>query len=208
MKKLNSKGMTTVEILVCFVLIVIITVSLYSTVSSYKNKQQIESYKEKIYTYTNLLTKEIQDDLIKKGVVTANITESKKSGNPYYFIDTIELVFRDGSKKNLIVERRLARDYDYDPTPAADSDSEADDPNWPAQDDYFLIRYGEPGKEINYPIPDLGYGTNDDGNKVLDLRIQNTTLNTNDSILTIKIQFYHVDLPSKYGINIVCPINF
>ena len=76
MKKLNNKGMTAVEILVCFVLVVIISVSMYTTVSSYQNKQQIEAFKEKIFTYKNLLTKEINDDLIKDGLVTAKITNN------------------------------------------------------------------------------------------------------------------------------------
>lgn len=66
LKRLNNKGLTAVEILVCFVLMVILTVSMYSTVISYKNKQNIESDREKIIAYKNLLTKEIQDDLIKK----------------------------------------------------------------------------------------------------------------------------------------------
>ena len=45
MKKLNNKGMTAVEVLVCFVLVVIISTSVYTTVSAYQNKQQIESFK-------------------------------------------------------------------------------------------------------------------------------------------------------------------
>ena len=73
LKKLNNRGMTAVEILVCFVLMSILAVSMYSSIASYKNKQSIESAKEKIFTYKNLLTKEVQDDLIKKGLVSADI---------------------------------------------------------------------------------------------------------------------------------------
>ena len=72
---LNEKGMTAVEVLVCFILVVVITVSMYTTVSTYKNKQQIESFKEQIYTYKNLLSKDINDDIIKVGLVDAKITE-------------------------------------------------------------------------------------------------------------------------------------
>ena len=39
MKKLNNKGITTVEVLICFVLVVIITVSIYATVSSFNEKK-------------------------------------------------------------------------------------------------------------------------------------------------------------------------
>ena len=53
MKRLNNKGITTIEVIVSFVIVVIITASLYSTVSNYNQKRLIESYKSKIYTYKN-----------------------------------------------------------------------------------------------------------------------------------------------------------
>ena len=34
MKKLNNKGITTIEVIVCFLLIVIISASMYTTVSA------------------------------------------------------------------------------------------------------------------------------------------------------------------------------
>ena len=39
MKKLNNRGMTTVEVLVTFILIVVMVVSMYSTVSAYSAKR-------------------------------------------------------------------------------------------------------------------------------------------------------------------------
>lgn len=101
MIKLNNKGMTAVEILVCMVLIVVITVSMYSSVSAYKNKQQIESFKEKIMTYKNLITKEINDDLIKDGLISATVTDFTEvihgdlNGNGV--LDTSEFVDANGN---------------------------------------------------------------------------------------------------------------
>lgn len=198
MRKLNNKGFSTVELLVCFVLIVIITVSMYSTVSTYRNKQQIESYKEKIMTYTNLLTKEIQDDLIKRGLVSVSVSEAQddyKHSESY----AILMTFRDGSKKNLKIERILARDYDYDASL---------DGSWEDNNDYFMISYGNVGAETKYPIPNLGYGENDTKKRVYDLRIQNIEVSTKNNILTVNVDFYHVDLRTRYGIHLVCPINF
>lgn len=192
MKKLNNKGMTAIEILVCFVLLVIIVVSMYGTVSSYKNKQSIESYKEKINTYKNLLTKDIQDDLIKGGLVSANIVPATASSNKYI----VDMVLRDGSTRKLTVLRQLASDYD-DPVPAASD-----------KDDQFMISYGPSGNEIQYPIPDLGYGENANAKKVYDLRINNVNINTDNQILTIYIGFYHPNLGTRYAIDIVCPINY
>ena len=85
MRKLNNKGMTAVEVLVCFVLLVIIVVSMYTTVSAYKNKQSIESFKEKIFTYKNLLTKDIQDDLIKTGLISVNIVQASSTSELFVF---------------------------------------------------------------------------------------------------------------------------
>ncbi len=60
MKRFNQKGVTTI--------VVIITVSMYAIVSSYNHKRIIQGYKEKITTYKNTLTKEIQEDFVKIGV--------------------------------------------------------------------------------------------------------------------------------------------
>jgi len=55
--KLNNKGITTIEILICFVLVVIITVSMYTIISTFNEKKIIEGYKEEITTYKNTLTR-------------------------------------------------------------------------------------------------------------------------------------------------------
>ena len=92
MKKLNNKGITTVEVLICFVLVVIITVSIYATVSSFNEKKIIEGYKEQIYNYKNLLTQDIQDDFIKIGLTHAKY-ERTSDGNKV--IHTVDCSLRD-----------------------------------------------------------------------------------------------------------------
>ena len=201
LKKLNNRGMTAVEILVCFVLMSILAVSMYSSIASYKNKQSIESAKEKIFTYKNLLTKEIQDDLIKKGLVSAEISETinETKGKPENLpskVFKVDFLFRDGSKKQLVINRRLASDYSV-----VDCASEK-------INDAFSIQYGEEGNLMTYDLPDVGYGENQCGEKVLDLRINNVDINKDNNILTINIGFYHPDLGTRYGIDIVCPINY
>ncbi len=114
MKIKNEKGFTIVEILITFILVIILTVSMYSSVAAYKNKQQLESYREKIITYKNLLTKEIQDDLIMNELVQA---QTSKSGNFFY----VTMTFRNGTTKQLVVKRQLANE---------------------TQDDSFMISYG------------------------------------------------------------------
>lgn len=103
LKKLNNKGMTLVEVVVCFALVTIVLVSMYSSISVYKTKQNIESYKETVITYKNLLTKEIQDDLIKKGLIYASATNSDE-------VYTVNMSFKDGSSKTLEITRKKAAD--------------------------------------------------------------------------------------------------
>lgn len=204
-KKLNNKGMTAVEILVCFILVVVLTVSMYTTVSSYKNKQQIESFKEKIYTYKNLLSKDINDDLIKTGLVDAKIVEFTESldGNTY----SVDMYLRDGTIKRLKIESIKAYDYLWDPSidttlPAAND-----------KDDKFMISYGNVNKDgstdlTDYPIPDLGESENPNGKIIKDLRINNVNIEIVDGVLIIYIGFYHPELGTRYAIDIICPINY
>ncbi|MDD5887930.1 MAG: hypothetical protein PUC82_00385 [bacterium] len=215
--KLNNKGLTAVEILVSFILMVIIVVSMYTTVNSYKNRQSIESDKDKIVAYKNLLTKEIQDDLIKKGLVDAKINDSTtlNTGTRKYY--EITLTFRDGSKKVLRVNAVYARDFGdcLDSTEAYCLND---------QDDILEISYGTDGGDdyTTYKLPDLGYGYNgnnvatdsskctggNQGCKVYDFRINNVIIDTDNSIFSFYVGFYHPDLGTRYGIDIVCPINY
>lgn len=197
--KLNNKGVTTIEILISFVLLAIIVVSLYGSVESYKNKQNIESEKNQIMTYKNLLTKEIQDDLIMKGLIDVTVKHQ-----PFVAVPitpetyTVDFSFRDGTKSQLIVKRVLANDYGVEGS--GDCTSE--------RKDYFSISYGPEGDLTEYELPDLGSGKNKEGCKVLDLRMSDININTDNDILTIDIRFYHPDFSTKYGIDIACPINF
>lgn len=211
--KLNNKGMTAVEILICMVMVVVITVALFTSFTTYKNKQQIESFKEKIVTYKNLLTKEINDDIIKNGLIAAEIEdffsdckigeECATAKNEY----KVRMKFRSSPDKCLNV--RSIRGYDY-LHEGNFSEDVSDD---------FMISYGLcDGVLINYPIPDLGSSIkcppgNDnclakDGKIIYDLRINNIDVKTENSVLDIYVGLYHPDLGTRYAINIVAPINF
>lgn len=215
--KLNNKGLTAVEILVSFILMTIIVVSMYSTVITYKNRQNIESDKDKIVAYKNLLTKEIQDDLVKKGLVDAKINDSTSSNTDTKKYYEVWLTFRDGSKKVLRVNVSYARDFGecVDSTEAYCLND---------KDDILEISYGTDGGDdyTTYKLPDLGYGYNGnnvatnttlcsggvEGCKIYDFRINNVIINTDNSIFSFYVGFYHPDLGTRYGIDIICPINY
>lgn len=64
MKKIGTKGMTSIELLVAFVVVAVIVTSLFDVILNYKNKQQVEAIKNSVLVYTNTLQKVIQDDLV------------------------------------------------------------------------------------------------------------------------------------------------
>ena len=70
MRKLSNKGMSSIELLAAFVILVAIVIGLYDVILNYKNKQQIEAIRNMAIEYSNNLQKVIQDDLI-KGHLTA-----------------------------------------------------------------------------------------------------------------------------------------
>ncbi len=193
MKRLNNKGMTTVEVLICFVLVVIITISMYQAVSAYNEKRIIEGYKEQVISYKNLLTKEIQDDFIKIGLTHAKVDRKTQGEKVIY---TVDCELKDGTKRRLVVEQQLAKSsYHIGGSEVVD--------------DYFMIKYGLPNDLIEYPIPDLGSFKNDSQKIVKDLSINNVLISIKeDKVLSIYIGFYHPELTTRYGISVICPIDY
>ncbi len=210
MRKLNNRGITTIEVLICFVLVIVITVSIYATVSSLNEKKIIEGYKEKIYNYKNLLTKDIQDDFIKIGLTHVRY-ETTFDGDKT--IHTLYCNLKDGSERRLIIEQQLAASS-YHIGGSLTSD------------DYFMIKYGTPPNDIiDRDLPDVGHSGYDpirkevcdvdsterdaDCRLIKDLSINNVLINiTDDNVLSIYIGFYHPEFTTRYSINIVAPIDY
>ena len=199
MKKLNNKGITTIEVIISFVIVIIITISLYTTVTNYNQKRLLESYKSKIYTYKNTLTKLIQDDLIKIGLTHASY--EKMHTNNSEIINTVYFDMRDGTKRKLIITQVFTKSSYHE----GDEDV----------DDYFMIEYGTANEDgtdadvLEYPLPNIGESKSPTGKKVYDLSINNVIIKIeSENILSIYIGFYHPELMTRYGINIICPIDF
>lgn len=234
---LNNKGVTTVEVLICFVLVTIIATSLFSTVSMFNEKRMEENNKAKILVYNNTLTRIIQKDFINNGLSTAKIEETVESGTRIY---RVNCTLKNGEKRLLRVKQKFTRNSIH-----------LEEENI-YNDDEFMIEYGTPEKMIKYPIPELGEVVgkyNDDlktfvpctkaelaTSKTLknkpsltaeeakqvcrvskNLQINNIIINvsnelTSDDIgshvLNIYIGLYHPELGNRYAINIVSPIDY
>ena len=94
---LNRKGITSVELLVCFIIISTIVVSMYNMILSYRNKEQIEEINNEVISFSNNLQEEIQSDLIMGHLV--NVTNVSADGysatltfdNPNSYTTTITI---------------------------------------------------------------------------------------------------------------------
>lgn len=172
MKKINNKGFTTVEVLVCFVVVSVVMMSLYETISAFNIKKTAESYRSRVYEFKNSVTNVIQEDIIKRGLSSAKISTEfdvcgeacdpsdaeEKKGTKYI----LEMSFKDGTYKTLIVFKRYVRtNYRIDGKTTGD--------------DIFYIQYGTEDDMIQYDLPNLGetkgyysgttfYVQNNDGN--------------------------------------------
>lgn len=207
MKKLNNKGITTIEVLLCFIIVVIIATSMFSTISSFNERRIIEQYKEKVYTYQELLTKEIQDDFILVGLTHVKYTRRIIGEDPSIpkgtVVHTVDCELKDGTKRRLNVYQGLIESDTRINTNVISNDT-----------DYFMIEYGDLSSPMKYPIPDLGEseafpGDESKTGKVKDFTINNVLIKIEaDAILSIYIGFYHPELGTKYGIDITAPIGF
>jgi type II secretory pathway pseudopilin PulG len=186
MKKLNNKGVTLIEVLLCFVLVAIIVLSITSSVTTYKNKAQFESNKEQVMTYKNNITKLINDDFVKIGLT--EVTGSYTSGsNPKQTV--YEFRLKDNTNRRLIIAQytdQRTRDY---------------------------ISYGPSGTdnsnlELN-TLPDLGMDESDDNTKKYSFYISSVENNTIAGyVFSIRIKLYYADMGDKYDIKIITPINY
>lgn len=221
--KLNNKGFTTVEVLVCFVVVSVVMMSLFSVISAFNEKRIKESYRSRVYEYKNNLTNKIQADFIKKGLTNATVTQSGSTSGVDGITYTVDCKLKDGTDRQLIIHQRFTKSTTHLDGNASKSDD-------------FSIVYGNPATEmIREDFPNLGdvmgefdsatntFVKNDSSTKCdgkpcvqKDLQINNVSIYiTNEAnpdadsrVLSIYIGLYHPDLGTKYGINIVAPINY
>ncbi len=70
---INKKGMTSIELLVSFIIVSIIVVSIFNSIMSYRNKEKVEEIYNEVDSYSNNIQKTIQDDLIMGHLINVNV---------------------------------------------------------------------------------------------------------------------------------------
>ncbi len=64
MVNLNKKGITSVELLVSFIIVSTIVVGMYNLILNYRNREQIEEINNEVISFSNNIQKVIQSDLV------------------------------------------------------------------------------------------------------------------------------------------------
>lgn len=217
-KKLNNKGITVVEILICFSIVSIITITMFKAINSYRDKEEEESFKMTVNTYRTSLTKVIYSDIIKnKGIKEASVeqiegsnissaTEAYKSLNFTYrlslkykndstaVIDVVSKTRCITSSRNASGKRVLAYDQDcictnYDANGLCSGNDEY---NVDKNSSQFYVKY----KNEIFELPKI------DGLKYNEV----LTEMKSDGFINIHIGLWHIDYGSKYdALNIVVP---
>ena len=187
-RDLNNKGMTLIEIIVCFVIVVVIVLSMFKVVNNYKDKQDIESYKNAIITYKNTITKTIWEDIIKNGgIVKCNNVTSNVNGSQGITF-SYELHFLNGNVSKLSVLHNVQ---------TTDDDADRIDED----ESNFYIQYGPNGNEERFDFPKM-YNVQFNHPEVNTVKYSGTVSNTKGELFHLHVGVYNPDLQigDKYNV--------
>lgn len=184
-KKMNNCGLTAIEVLVCFSIVVVIVMSMFKVVNNQRDKQTIESYKNSITTYKNSVTKIIEEDVRKYGgIKNVNSIDNQTD----YVTITFELKKENQTRKIYIFKK-------YE----CDEDSEGNTVTDCSSNNY--IKYFD---SLNATIPKEKFEIPN----IYNLKLNKIEATNEDGYLKIYVGFNHPDLGNKYSaFNFIHPIN-
>lgn len=92
--KLNNKGFTMVELVLGFGLLAILVMGMLSVALNYRYSVKISNRRLELTQYKNTITREIQDDILEKGIRDINYCSEDN-------LTCVTFTFRDSTTKNL-----------------------------------------------------------------------------------------------------------
>lgn len=215
MKKLNNKGLTAIEILVCFSIISVLVISMLNIVNNYKTKQDNESYKSDIYTYKTTLTDAIYKDIIANNGVVSYKNEADLAVKPEEaykedkFSYTITLTYKNNNYSVITIyneNRCVTYKRDKNEKKVIDAknqdciDGTADNIDYENSQFYvtftkYKYNVTNPVDIDKFPLPNIP-----------NLKYNDINPKENNGIFNIKIGLWHPDLGTKYDVlNIITP---
>ena len=187
--KLNNKGVSIIEIVLTFALIMVMTMGMLSIVFNYREKASISMEKLDLDTFKNTLTKEIQDDILTLGV--KEINTSGECLTNAELNSCINIVFLDGTSKAFGISKVDNNDVD-------------------SIENKFLYYGG-----LKYKIVDKLPNKIPTGEKAVDfqtIKIQDQNILSTDSMVlengtvvtfySIDVYISHIDFDEDFGIHI------
>lgn len=207
MIKLNNKGMTSIEILICFIIVAAITVSLFDVVSTYKTKQQVESNKSIVLKYKNSLTKIINDDVIKYKLSSiSNLSQDSDEEKTTY---SVTLYF----EKNMLTGGGCRGNYQAigcnKILQITKYSKSSDTLNSKVDNIVYPEIVNGSVRNSTYTLPDVGGGFVEDSDDIVkdirfsDIRIENVIDNA-----VLDITIFHHELSNYYHIQVIAPTNY
>lgn len=191
MKKLNNKGLSIIELLICFVIVSVIAISLLNIIMNYKSMQETEHIKNLVKTYNDQITKLLQNDIIKYTLKDVSIDRS--------VADTLKLTLHfkhslDGNytEKELVIVAKDNENYIEYPDIVKDS-----------SDNYIY-------QVVRYDLPSTSkiskYNSNKSVNDIHFAYLPGEDEFIVNGVFTLKIPIEHSELSSTYEIKIISPV--
>ncbi len=198
MKKLNNKGLSIIELLVCFVIVAVISVTLLNIIMDYNSLQETEHIKNLIKSYKNTVTKTIQSDIIKYGLSDVNVDSTQENELKLILtFNNLPTIKEDNSKtKYLIVHASDDENY------IIYQDTVKEDEDYINQDVKYLL---PTTTNINDKDSDGNKNKKDIRFRELPQTIDNDRFITND-IFYLYIPIEHSEIDDTYGIRIIAPL--
>ncbi len=208
--KLDNKGMTIAELLIGFMIASALAVALTNFILNYSNEEIDLEKKNEIVDYKNIITKQIQTDII-KGEIKNVVANSYKSGSTtiYRFTLNYNIPLRASNGRGNIYSKQLE----------IHANSNVKSENYIVYDDINNLGYTQ---KVKYDLPDTEC-TSSDCTGVKFTRFSSINTNVHDAYNTIDpitntnygINYFSLDItisaPEEIGDNhilIVAPLNY
>ena len=176
-KKLNNKGLSVIELVVVFAILMIIVIGMLEIIISLKSTSVDKETSKNLIEFSSTLQKNIYDDLIKKGYQSmSNCTNTGVTTTGAQFIECKKLNFKDGSSSELLIDLKTKAIF------------------------YNNIKHLMPDHEM-FEFRDRRIFYND-SNHDMDIYIEEDTQN-----LKINIPYFIVEDDVNHGFKIIHPIN-
>lgn len=101
--KLNNKGLTVVELILCFVLLIILVFSMFNVVVEIKDYSETKELEKDLLAFKNRMIYLVQEDLITYGVKSTSLS-CPKGYKEDFSSKCLKITFNDNAVKYLIVE--------------------------------------------------------------------------------------------------------